>query len=70
MTIEEQRSELTSQIAYHRQELEHLRELPNETLFGFMKNTQSLVLFLVASLQQELSNLPVYPHVSANGFVQ
>jgi hypothetical protein len=70
MTIEEQRSELTSQIAYHQQELEHLRELPAETVFGFMKNTQRLVLSLIASLQQELSNLPVYPHVSANGFVR
>jgi hypothetical protein len=70
MTIEEQRSELTSQIAYHQQELEHLRELPAETVFGFMKNTQGLVLSLIASLQQELSSLLVYPHVSANGFVR
>jgi hypothetical protein len=70
MTIEEQRSELTSQIAYHQHELEHLRELPDETMFGFMKNTQGLVLSLIASLQQELSSLLVYPHVSANGFVQ
>ncbi len=69
MTIEEQRSELTSQIAYHQQELEHLRELPDETMFGFMKNSQRLVLSLIANLQQQLSNLSVYPHVSANGFV-
>jgi len=59
MTIEEQRSELTSEIAYHQQELEHLRELPVESMFGFMKNTQRLVLSLIASLQQRLSNLPV-----------
>ena len=59
MTIEEQRSELTSQIAYHQQELEHLRELPDESMFGFMQNTQRLVLSLIASLQQRLSNLPV-----------
>jgi hypothetical protein len=70
MTIEEQRSELTSQIAYHQHELEYLKELPDETMFGFMKNTQELVLSLIASLQQELSSLPVYPHISANGFVQ
>jgi hypothetical protein len=59
MTIEEQRSELTSQIAYHQQELERLRKLPDETKFGFVKNTQRLVLSLIASLQQRLSNLPV-----------
>jgi len=59
MTIEEQRSELKSQIAYHQQELEHLRELPAESMFGFMKNTQRLVLSLIAGLQQRLSNLPV-----------
>ena len=59
MTIEEQRSELTSEIACHQRELEHLRKLPVESMFGFMKNTQRLVLSLIASLQQRLSNLPV-----------
>jgi hypothetical protein len=58
MTIEEQRSELTSEIAYHQQELEHLRALPGESMFGFMQNTQRLVLSLIASLQQQLSKLP------------
>jgi hypothetical protein len=70
MTIEEQRSELASQIAYHQQELEHLRELPDETMFGFMKDSQRLVLSLIANLQQQLSNLSVSSRVSANGFVQ
>jgi hypothetical protein len=70
MTIEEQRSELTSQIAYHQQELEHLRELPDETMFGFMKDSQRLVLSLIANLQHQLSNLSVSPRVSVNGFVQ
>jgi hypothetical protein len=69
MTTEEQRSELTSQIAYHQQELEHLKELPDERKFGFMQNTQRLVLSLITSLQQQLSNLSAYPRVSANGFV-
>ena len=69
MTIEEQRSELKNQIAYHQQELEHLRELPAKSLFGFMKDSEKLVLSLIASLHQQLSNLSVYPHVSANGFV-
>jgi hypothetical protein len=59
MTIEEQRSELRSQIAYHQHELEHLRDLPEEKRnFGFTQNTQALVLSLIASLQQQLSNLP------------
>ena len=58
MNIEEQRSELKNQIAYHQQELDHLRGLPDETMFGFMKNSQSLVLSLIASLQEQLSSLP------------
>ena len=70
MTIEEQRSELASQIAYHQQELEHLRELPDETMFGFMKDSQRFVLSLIANLQQQLSNLSVFSRVSADGFVQ
>ena len=69
MTIDEQRSELKNQIAYHQQELERLRELPAKSLFGFMQDSEKLVLSLIASLHQQLSNLSVYPHVSANGFV-
>jgi hypothetical protein len=57
MTIEEQRSELKNQIAYHQQELKHLRELREETMFGFMKNSQRCVLSLIASLQEQLSSL-------------
>ena len=56
MTIEEQRSELKNQIAYHQQELKRLRELPEETMFGFMKNSQRWVLSLIASLQEQLSS--------------
>jgi hypothetical protein len=67
MTIEEQRSELKSQIAYRQRELEHFRDLPAKNIFEFMQNSEKLVLSLIASLHQQLSNLSVYPHVSANG---
>ena len=59
MTIEEERADLISQITYHRRELERLRKFSTEGALGFAQNTQSLVVKLIASLQQELSNLPV-----------
>jgi hypothetical protein len=69
MTIEEQRSELKDQIAYHQQELERLRKLPAKSIFEFMQDSETLVLSLIASLHQQLSNLAVYPRASSNGFV-
>jgi hypothetical protein len=59
MTIEEHRAELISQIAYHKRELEHLREFQGEGILGFIQNMQRLVAVLIASLEQQLSDLPV-----------
>ena len=69
MALEEQRLELKNQIAYYQQELAHLGELPAKSLLGVMQDSEKLLLSLIASLHEQLSDLSVYPHASANGFV-